>query len=65
MIFLKHNIESEMTQAPAVDRVDLNMSDLLIRTLLALEVAYQYSPDMPDHVRNFIKNRIDEARMFL
>lgn len=62
MIFLKHNIESEMTQAPAVDRIDLDMSDLLIRTLLALEVAYQYSHSMPDHVRALIKNRIEEAR---
>lgn len=55
----------ELTMAQECRRIELETSDLLVRTLLALEVAYQYSHGMPDHVRALIKNRIEEARTVL
>lgn len=38
------------------------LSDALVRTLLALEVAYQYKDAMPEHVQTLIEQRIDDAR---
>lgn len=38
------------------------ISDTLVRTLLALEVAYQYKDAMPEHVQTLIEQRIDDAR---
>ena len=38
------------------------ISDTLVRTLLALEVAYQYKDSMPEHVQTLIEQRIDDAR---
>lgn len=38
------------------------LSDALVRTLLALEVAYQYKDAMPEHVQNLIEQRIEDAR---
>lgn len=38
------------------------LSDALVRTLHALEVAYQYKDAMPEDVRNLIEQRIEDAR---
>lgn len=45
-----------------VERIQLEPVDLLVRTLLALEVAYQYRHFMPADVAALLKKRIDEAR---
>lgn len=45
-----------------VERIQLEPLDMLVRTLLALEVAYQYRHFMPADVVALLKKRIDEAR---
>lgn len=50
-----------MTQDILENRLEF-LSDTLVRTLLALEVAYQYKDAMPEHVRALIEQRIDDAR---
>lgn len=52
----------DLTAAQEGRRLELETSDLLVRTLLALEVAYQYRHAMPEHVATLLKNRIEEAR---
>lgn len=48
-----------------IERIQLEPLDMLVRTLLALEVAYQYRYFMPADVAALLKKRIDEARELL
>ena len=61
--------ECNMHPLPATDleieRIQLEPLDMLVRTLLALEVAYQYRHFMPTDVATLLKKRIDEARGLL
>lgn len=47
---------------PAIDAQIEILSDALVRTLLALEVAYQYKDAMPEHVQALLAQRIEDAR---
>lgn len=51
----------ELNPSPVITHTDI-LADTLVRTLLALEVAYEYRHAMPEHVQNLLKERIEEAR---
>lgn len=47
---------------PAIEAQIEILSDDLVRTLFALEVAYEYKDAMPEHVQNLLEQRIEDAR---
>lgn len=51
----------ELNAAPVITHTDI-LADTLVRTLLALEVAYEYRHAMPGHVQKLLLERIEEAR---